>query len=116
MRRLLLGLAFCTGFALCSCASLVQAKVWEPEVEPPSDQMKKLEGRDVQILGYVDVDGDGARQLKQLENSYGAIPDTVTVTTARGRHLYYRHPAWQPIDTHVQEAAEGQPHDEHRRC
>ena len=47
-------------------------------------------------LVTVDIDGaDGEESLKKLEQQYGPLPDTLTVTTGRdggGRHLYFRHP------------------------
>ncbi len=45
---------------------------------------------DVLVL---DVDGDeGDQSLRALQALHGALPDTVTVRTARGRHLYFRYP------------------------
>lgn len=42
-------------------------------------------------LTVLDVDGpDGAAQLSALEAAHGALPATATVTTGRGRHLYWR--------------------------
>jgi Bifunctional DNA primase/polymerase, N-terminal/Primase C terminal 1 (PriCT-1) len=41
----------------------------------------------------VDVDGlDAEAALRQLEVGYGALPATVEVITARGRHIYFRWP------------------------
>jgi hypothetical protein len=38
----------------------------------------------------LDVDGaDAEAELKKLENQYGALPPTIEVITARGRHLYF---------------------------
>lgn len=39
----------------------------------------------------VDVDGDeGATTLESLESGHGSLPETATVVTARGRHLWFR--------------------------
>jgi hypothetical protein len=41
----------------------------------------------------VDVDGlDAESELRRLERQHGAIPETVTSITARGRHLFFRMP------------------------
>ena len=41
-------------------------------------------------LVVVDVQGqDGEESLAKLEESYGALPETVEVKTPRGRHLYF---------------------------
>lgn len=38
----------------------------------------------------LDVDGEaGERSLKALEKKYGALPNTVLVTTGKGRHIYF---------------------------
>jgi hypothetical protein len=42
----------------------------------------------------VDIDGDnGEAALRALEAEQGAIPATIEVITARGRHLYFRMPS-----------------------
>src|ERR1700758_4094114 len=45
----------------------------------------------------VDIDGDGDDdgevELRKLTDQHGALPPTVEVITARGRHLYFKHPA-----------------------
>ena len=42
----------------------------------------------------VDVDGiDAEAGLRKLEAQYGALPATVEVITARGRHVYFKMPA-----------------------
>lgn len=46
----------------------------------------------------LDVDGaEGAAALRELEMKYGAIPETRTVVTARGMHLWFAYPG--PIPT-----------------
>lgn len=41
----------------------------------------------------VDVDGaEGEQSVARLLTRYGALPETLTVQTGRGRHLYFRHP------------------------
>ena len=40
----------------------------------------------------VDIDGDGEAEMGKLEAEHGALPATVEVITARGRHLYFRMP------------------------
>jgi len=40
----------------------------------------------------IDIDLDGEAELRRLETEHGALPATVEVTTARGRHLYFRMP------------------------
>lgn len=41
----------------------------------------------------VDIDGPkGAAALAKLEQKHGPLPETPTVLTSRGRHLYLRHP------------------------
>ena len=47
-------------------------------------------------LVVLDIDGEeGERSLKELETKYGPLPNTKTVSTRRGRHLYFRHPGPQ---------------------
>src|SRR5262249_59410966 len=42
----------------------------------------------------VDVDGiDAEGELRKLEAQHGALPPTVEVITARGRHAYFKMPA-----------------------
>src|SRR5215471_17604590 len=42
----------------------------------------------------VDADGvDAEAELRKLEAQHGALPATVEVITARGRHLYFKMPA-----------------------
>ena len=49
----------------------------------------------------VDVDGvDAELELRRLEAAHGALPTTVDVITARGRHLYFKVP-----DTPVRNSA-----------
>lgn len=44
----------------------------------------------------LDVDGpEGAKTLEMWQAVYGALPPTPTAETARGRHLYFRHPGEQ---------------------
>jgi Bifunctional DNA primase/polymerase, N-terminal/Primase C terminal 1 (PriCT-1) len=41
----------------------------------------------------VDVDGiDAEAELRRLESEHGALPPTVESITARGRHVWFRHP------------------------
>ena len=40
----------------------------------------------------LDVDGAGIDQLAALEERYGRLPDTLTVKTANGEHIYLRWP------------------------
>jgi Bifunctional DNA primase/polymerase, N-terminal/Primase C terminal 1 (PriCT-1) len=45
----------------------------------------------------VDIDGlDAEAELRRLEAKHGALPSTVEVITARGRHVYFKVPA-EPI-------------------
>lgn len=42
----------------------------------------------------MDIDGDKGREsLVQLESEHGKIPETLTVKTARGHHLYFSYPS-----------------------
>src|SRR5262249_12553200 len=42
----------------------------------------------------VDVDGvDAEAELRKLEAQHGALPPTIEVITARGRHVYFKMPA-----------------------
>jgi len=42
----------------------------------------------------IDVDGiDAESELRKLEAQHGALPPTVEVITARGRHIYFKMPA-----------------------
>ena len=42
----------------------------------------------------IDVDGvEGEATLKDVEAKFGELPNTLTVLTGRGRHLYFRAPA-----------------------
>jgi hypothetical protein len=44
-------------------------------------------------LIVLDVDGiDAEAELRKLEAVHGALPETVEVLTARGRHVWFRHP------------------------
>ncbi|HEX4770470.1 MAG TPA: bifunctional DNA primase/polymerase [Bryobacteraceae bacterium] len=44
-------------------------------------------------LFVVDIDGpDGEAALRALTDKYGSLPETMTVTTGRGRHLYFEVP------------------------
>lgn len=55
----------------------------------------------------LDIDGEkGTRALTQLENVHGALPDTLTSLTRRGRHLYFRHPG-RPIRNSQAKLGEG---------
>jgi hypothetical protein len=41
----------------------------------------------------LDIDGaEGEATLKALEEQYGPLPETLSVTTGRGRHLYFEVP------------------------
>lgn len=41
----------------------------------------------------LDVDGiEGQQTLKELETTYGALPETVTVQSGKGKHYYFRMP------------------------
>jgi hypothetical protein len=45
-----------------------------------------------------DVDGpEGEASLAALESKYGPLPKTLASKTARGRHLYFRHPGGSEI-------------------
>jgi putative DNA primase/helicase len=47
------------------------------------------------ISGIIVVDIDGSEaltRLRELESSYGSLPKTLTAKTARGWHLYFKHP------------------------
>jgi Bifunctional DNA primase/polymerase, N-terminal/Primase C terminal 1 (PriCT-1) len=49
---------------------------------------------DVSGIFAIDVDGlDAEAMLAKLEAQHSALPDTVQVITARGRHLYFKMPA-----------------------
>src|SRR5437870_12189799 len=55
----------------------------------------------------LDIDGDdGEAELRKLEAAYGALPSTVEVITARGRHLYFKMPA-HPVPCSVGKIAPG---------
>jgi hypothetical protein len=49
----------------------------------------------------LDVDGEeGWDSLHALENKFGDLPDTLSVTTPRGgEHFYFRHPGWELRNT-----------------
>ena len=62
----------------------------------------------------VDVDGlDAEATLRQLEAEHGALPATVEVITARGRHIYFKWPhepvrnSAGKIGTHIDVRGEG---------
>ena len=46
----------------------------------------------------IDVDGvEGEATLKDVEAKFGELPDTLTVLTGRGRHLYFRAPTGSDV-------------------
>jgi hypothetical protein len=48
----------------------------------------------------IDVDGaQGAKTLAELEKEHGELPQTLTATTARGKHFYFAYPANQTVGT-----------------
>ncbi len=47
----------------------------------------------VSRIFVIDIDGlDAEAELRRLEDRYGPLPATVESITARGRHLFFRHP------------------------
>lgn len=47
----------------------------------------------------IDVDGqEGENDLRVLEASHGTLPNTLTVLTGRGRHLYFQYPDAEVIN------------------
>jgi hypothetical protein len=43
-------------------------------------------------LFVLDIDPDGEASLQKLIDQHGPLPETLTVTTGRGRHLYFEAP------------------------
>jgi len=61
----------------------------------------------VSSIFVFDVDGlDAEFELRKLEAEYGALPSSIEVITARGRHVYFRWPA-QPIRNSAGKIAPG---------
>jgi hypothetical protein len=55
----------------------------------------------------IDVDGlDAEFELRKLEGEHGALPSSIEVITARGRHIYFQWPA-QPIRNSASKIAPG---------
>jgi hypothetical protein len=62
------------------------------------------EGSGVWVL---DIDGDeGEQTLRKLEAEHGALPSSIEVITARGRHIYFQWPA-HPIRNSAGKIAPG---------
>ena len=50
----------------------------------------------------VDVDGvEGESALLELENKHGPLPKTLTATTGRGRHIYFKYPEGRKVYSRV---------------
>jgi hypothetical protein len=61
----------------------------------------------VSKIFVIDVDGlDAEFELRKLEAEHGALPPSIEVITARGRHVYFRWPA-QPIRNSAGKIAPG---------
>jgi len=61
----------------------------------------------VSRIFVIDVDGlDAEFELRKLEGEHGALPPSVEVITARGRHIYFQWPA-QPIRNSAGKIAPG---------
>lgn len=78
----------------------------------PTDNVAIVTGRVSGNIGVIDIDldedcgKDGYEYLRKWEREHGALPETWTVTTARGgQHLYYRFDGEVPRNTANEELA-----------
>src|SRR6185437_13474779 len=83
------------------------SKVTELWAAHPDDSIGVRTGK---VYGgfVLDVDGEvGSASLEKLEKQNSPLPKTLTATTGRGRHLYFRCPAGIKIPSSVGKLGEG---------
>ena len=102
----------------CSCGKLgcgsagkhPRIKGWQRAATCNADQIRTWWARwsDANIgvatrgLLVIDIDAGGDQSLRQLEQLYGSLPPTMTVSTGGpGTHLYYRRPPERKIACNV---------------